>query len=380
MRTRCYHEMRMAPPARRRRTTRPAPLPGRRRTAHVHPGTLPGTLTDEHPTAPPRIVVCSFTREAAEEREVATVDEALALVVAPGVTWINVDGLLTPTELTRLGARFGLHPLALEDVLHIPQRPKIERYDKHYFVVMRTMRTQAEPAPFLFEEEQVSMFFGADWVLTLQERPGGDPFGTVRDALRHGRGRVRDAGADYLAYLLMDAVVDAYFPVIEAMSERMQALEARTIEEASPDVLVDILRLRHQLLALRRAVWPMREEIGILQRDESPLVTTETRTFLRDVYDHAVQALEIVESLRDTVVSVMEVHLSVQNQKLNEVMKVLTIISTIFIPLTFIAGVYGMNFVFMPELHSRWGYPAVVSVMTVISLTMLVIFKKKKWF
>ena len=369
----------MAPSARRRRTTRPAPLHGRRRAAHVHPGTLPGTLTGEHPTAPPRIVVWTFTREKAEEREVATVDEALALVVTPGVTWIDVDGLLAPAELTKLGARFGLHPLALEDVLHIPQRPKIERYDKHYFVVMRTMRTQADPAQFLFEEEQVSMFFGADWVLTLQERAGGDPFGTVREALRQGRGRVREAGADYLGYLLMDAVVDAYFPVIEAMSERMQGLEARTIEEASPEVLVEILGVRHQLLALRRAVWPMREEIGILQRDESPLITPETRTFLRDVYDHAVQALEIVEALRDTVVSMMEVHLSVQNQRLNEVMKVLTVIATLFIPLTFIASIYGMNFQHMPELAWRYGYAYALGLMAVTAIAMLAYFRRRGW-
>jgi magnesium transporter len=225
----------------------------------------------------------------------------------------------------------------------------------------------------------VSMFFGHDWVITLQERAGGDAFGSVRDAIRQGRGRVREAGADYLAYLLIDAVVDAYFPVIEAMSERMQTLEARAVEEASSDVLVDILAVRHQLLTLRRAVWPMREEIGILQRDESPLVTAETRTFLRDVHDHAIQALEIVESLRDTVVSMMEVHLSVQNQKLNEVMKVLTVIATLFIPLTFIASIYGMNFQHMPELSWRYGYAYALGLMAVTAVVMVAYFRRRGW-
>jgi magnesium transporter len=368
----------MTSPARRRRATYPA-LSSRRRSAHVHPGTLPGTLTDEHPREAPRITVLSFTREAADEREVASVDEALGRVATPGVTWIDVDGLLPPAELARLGARFDLHPLALEDVLHIPQRPKIERYDKHYFVVMRTIRSDPDPGRFVFEDEQVSMFFGHDWVITLQERAGGDAFGSVRDAIRQGRGRVREAGADYLAYLLIDAVVDAYFPVIEAMSERMQTLEARAVEEASSDVLVDILAVRHQLLTLRRAVWPMREEIGILQRDESPLVTAETRTFLRDVHDHAIQALEIVESLRDTVVSMMEVHLSVQNQKLNEVMKVLTVIATLFIPLTFIASIYGMNFQHMPELSWRYGYAYALGLMAVTAVVMVAYFRRRGW-
>jgi magnesium transporter len=375
----------MTSPARRRRATRLASVTGRRRAAHIHPGTLPGTLTDEHPPHPARITVLSFTRETVDEREVSSVDEALALVSMTGVTWINVDGLLSPADLSRLGARFGLHPLALEDVLHIPQRPKIERYDKHYFVVMRTMRARGDPAGDAaagevgVEDEQVSMFFGHDWVATVQERAGGDVFGAVRDAIRQGRGRVREAGADYLAYLLLDAVVDAYFPVIEAVSERMQALEARAVEEASPEVLVDILHLRHQLLTLRRAVWPMREEIGILQREESPLLTAETRTFLRDVHDHAVQALEIVESLRDTVVSTMEVYLSVQNQKLNEVMKVLTVIATLFIPLTFIASIYGMNFQHMPELTWRYGYASALGLMAITAAGMIAYFRRRGW-
>src|SRR5438093_1351236 len=240
----------------------------RRRGAHVRPGTPPGTLIAAGVPTPARISVLAYNREGATERRDVTVDDALVLTAPGGVTWINVDGLGDTQTLTRLGERFGLHPLALEDVLNVGQRPKVERYDKHLFVVMHTMRS---------------------------------------------------------------------------------------------------------------AVWPMREEVTVLQRDESQLVTAETRLFLRDVYDHAVQALEIVESLRETAVSVMEVYLSVQNQRLNEVMKVLTVIATIFIPLTTIASIYGMNFKHMPELEWRYGYAWALGLMCASALGMLGYFKRRGW-
>ena len=347
----------------------------RSRVARVRPGTPPGTLVAAGAPTPARISVVAYNREGATERPDVGVDDALAAVAPGGVTWINVDGLGDPGVLARLGERFGLHPLALEDVLNVPQRPKVERYDKHMFVVLRTMRlADGEVA-----EEQVSLFFGAGWLITVQERPDGDCFGVVREAIRQGRGRVREAGADYLAYLIIDSVVDAYFPVIEQFGERIQHLESAAIDDPNPIVLVQMQRLRHQLLTLRRAVWPMREEIGILQREESDLVAPETRIFLRDVYDHAVQALEIVESLRETAVSVMEVYLSVQNQRLNEIMKVLTVIATLFIPLTTIASIYGMNFKHMPELEWRYGYAWALGLMLVTALAMLGFFKRKGW-
>jgi magnesium transporter len=296
--------------ARRKRLIGAAGAPRRRRVARVHPGAPPGTLVAADAASPTRVSVLSWTRETATFDEVPDVDAALARIAPGAITWINVDGLGDVGTLARLGARFGLHPLALEDVLNVPQRAKVERYDKHIFVVMRTMRLVEG----LVHEEQVSLFFGADWLVTVQERSDGDCFGAVREAIRAGRGRVREAGADYVAYLLLDAVVDAYFPIIEHIGERMQAQETAAIDDPSELVLIDMQRMRHELLALRRAVWPMREELGILLRDETALVTGETRVFLRDVYDHAVQALEIVESLRETAVSVMEVYLSVQNQ------------------------------------------------------------------
>jgi magnesium transporter len=347
----------------------------RQRVARLKPGTPPGTLLVAGTPTPARISVLAYNREGATERRDVSVDDAVAAVAPGGVLWINIDGLGDTDTLTRLGERFGLHQLALEDVLNVGQRPKVERYDKHMFVVMHTMRiAEGEVA-----EEQVSVFFGTGWLITFQERPDGDCFGAVRDAIRQGRGRVRDAGADYLAYLLMDSVVDAYFPVIEQFGERIQHLESAAIDDPNEVVLVQMQRVRHQLLTLRRAVWPMREEVVVLQRDESQLITAETRLFLRDVYDHAVQALEIVESLRETAVSVMEVYLSVQNQRLNEIMRVLTVIATIFIPLTTIASIYGMNFKHMPELEWRYGYAWALGLMLASAVGMITYFKRRGW-
>ena len=360
---------------RRKRPLGAALGPRRRRVARIGPGTPPGTLVPAESPSPTRISVLTWTRAGATFEEVPTVDAALARITPGAITWINVDGLGDVGALARLGERFGLHPLALEDVLNVPQRPKVERYDKHLFVVMRTMRLIDDAV----HEEQVSLFFGPDWLITVQERSDGDCFGPVRDAIRAGRGRVREAGADYVAYLLLDSVVDAYFPVIEHFSERMQALESAALEDPSDVVLIDMQRTRHELLALRRAVWPMREEMAVLLRDDSALVTAETRVFLRDVYDHAVQALEIVESLRETAVSVMEVYLSVQNRRLNEVMKVLTVIATIFIPLTFVASIYGMNFRYMPELEWRYGYPYALGLMALTALALIAYFRRRGW-
>jgi magnesium transporter len=357
-------------------------LPRRGRTARIQPGLPPGTLVKGTSAEMPTIDVTTFDRTRAETQKVATIDEALARLEQGGVTWINVDGLGDTAVVARLGERLGLHPLALEDVLNVPQRPKVERFDKHVFVVMRTVRCERPndgTQPAAIKDEQISMFFGTDWVVTIQERADGDSFGPLRESIRQGRGRVREMGADYLAYLIIDAVVDAYFPVMDELGDRLHALEAEALTSSSDDTLMRLQWLRHDLVFVRRAVWPMREEAAALLRDESSLVTAETRVFLRDVYDHAVQALELVETLREMSVSVMEVYLSAQNQRLNAVMKVLTVISTIFIPLTFIASIYGMNFKFMPELDSPWGYPLVLGIMAVTAGAMIGYFKHRGW-
>ncbi|MEX2146284.1 MAG: magnesium/cobalt transporter CorA [Candidatus Rokuibacteriota bacterium] len=375
----------MADETKRRRRVRAMLGTRRRRVLRVRPGAMPGTLVGADSGQPPVISVIAFTRETVTERSGVTIDEALGLVAPAGLTWINVDGLADPAVLIRLGERFGLHPLALEDVLNVGQRPKVERYDKHLFVVMRTVRVDVpvtegrETRHGEIVEEQVSLFLGPDWIVTVQERSGGDCFTGVREAIRKGRGRVREAGADYLGYLLLDGVVDAYFPVIEELSDRMEHVESEALADPSADVLIRLQRLRHDLLAMRRAVWPMREELAILQREETPVFTPETRVFLRDVYDHTVQALEIVESLRETATSVMEIYLSVQNQRLNEVMKVLTVIATLFIPLTFIASIYGMNFEVLPELRWRYGYGWALGLMALTAAGLVAFFKKRGW-
>jgi magnesium transporter len=375
---------------RRQRHLRAALGLRRPRISRVRPGAPPGTLAAAEAAQAPVVQVIVFGRDGFEETAVGGIEAALARVQPGVVSWINVDGLGDPDVFARLGAELGLHPLALEDVLNVPQRPKVERFDKHVFLVMRTMRLERPPEAgppsgpdgheAVVRDEQVSVFLGPDWVVTIQERSDGDSFEPVREAIRQGRGRVREAGADYLAYLLVDAVVDAYFPVVDALAERMHALEEEALRSHPPgDTLLRLTQLRHDLVGVRRAVWPMREEIAVLQREESTLITAETRVFLRDVYDHTIQALEIVETLREMAVSVMEVFLSAQNQRLNEVMKVLTVISTLFIPLTFIASIYGMNFRHMPELGRPWAYPAVLSVMGLVAMAMLGYFKKRGW-
>ncbi len=338
---------------------------------------MPGTLPLPDPTAAEgrRITVIAYTSDAVTETEGKTLEEALA-AAGPGVRWINIDGADTGV-LQRLGAHFKLHPLALEDVLGGPQRPKIERYADHYFMILRMLRLASARPPEI-DDEQVSVFFGHDWVVTVQERAGGDVFEPVRDAIRQSRGRVREGGADYLAYLLLDAVVDGLFPVLEAVSDRVEVLESETLD-ASPQALLALQHTRHIVLTLRRAIWPTREAIGVLQREENHLIAAETRTFLRDSHDHAVQALELVEALREILAGMIDVYLSVQNQRLNEVMKVLTVIATLFIPLTFIASIYGMNFKHMPELDWRWGYASALGLMGLTAIGMLAYFRRKGW-
>ena len=360
----------------KRREHRPhAPLRAWKRRPRIRPGTHPGTLVrPEQTTAPATLTLIRFWRDAYEERPVS-IAEALDAVSPGRVAWINVDGL-DPHVMTRLGERFGLHPLALEDAMNVPQRPKAERYEKHYFLILHMLRVIDGS----LADEQISVFFGEGWVITIQERIAGDSFDAVRAAIRHARGRTREAGADYLAYLLIDAVTDAYFPVVEWLSERMGALEQEAVgKEATTECLIKIQHVRHDLLALRRAVWPVREEIAALIRDDSGLTMPETRIFLRDAYDHAVQALELVESLRETGTSVMEVYLSAQNQRLNEIMKVLAVISTLFIPLTFIASIYGMNFEVMPELKWRYGYAWALGLMAATAVGLIIFFRRRGW-
>jgi magnesium transporter len=252
----------------------------------------------------------------------------------------------------------------------------MEDFGEYLFIVLRMI--DLDESGLEIRSEQVSLVLGPTWVLTFQEA-GKDVFDPVRERLRAGRGRARRMGADYLAYALIDAVVDNYFTVLEAMGERVETIEERVVSNVSTATLREIHALKRELINLRKSVWPLREVVSVLLRGETPLFTDATRVFLRDVYDHTVQVIDGVETYRDMVSSMLDIYLSSQSNRLNEIMKVLTIMSSIFIPLTFIAGVYGMNFEFMPELKKEWAYPAVLGVMAAVGLSLVVFFRRKKW-
>ena len=346
----------------------------------TEPGAPPGTLVPD-PAAPrPEIQVLAYGPEGYEERRLDNLQDVPALLEKWPVTWVNVDGVGDAALVAELGRLFKLHRLALEDVIHVHQRAKAEPYGDHYFVVAR-MPLPQEP----WETEQISFFFGDKFVLTFQERPGGDCLDAVRVRIRTGWGRARATRSDYLVYALIDTIVDHYFPLIEECGERLDDLEGDVSDGVVPGLMARVHTVKRHLLAVRRIIWPLRDAVNALLRDPTPLIADETRLYLRDVHDHTIQILDLVESYRDISSGITEVYLSSVSQRTNEIMKVLTIISTIFIPLTFLVGVYGMNFDFsasplnMPELHSYWGYPLVWLVMVLVAVVMLVFFHRRGW-
>jgi magnesium transporter len=359
----------------------PRPKRRQRQRGHQSPGASPGTLVVPPGSKPPRLRVIAYGPERIEERELTDPQQLRALLGQWPVLWVDVDGLGDVAVLEALGAIFGLHRLALEDVLNLLQRPKAERFGEHLFVVARMPVAEAEGG---LATEQLSLFIGTNFLITFQERPGGDCFDPVRARLRAGKGRSRIAGPDYLAYALLDGVVDAYYPVLEGCGDRLDALEDELFEHPAPGAARRVHQVRRDLLTVRRAVWPLREELATLVREPDPLVADETRVYLRDCYDHAVQMIDLLETYRDLGAGLMEIHLSLLSHRMNEIMKVLTIMASIFIPLTFIVGVYGMNFdtshpLNMPELRWAWGYPAVMVLMLVLAVGMLLYFRRRGW-
>ncbi|HUR28969.1 MAG TPA: magnesium/cobalt transporter CorA [Planctomycetota bacterium] len=290
------------------------------------------------------------------------------------VLWLDVAGLGDTQTIEALGEIFGLHRLALEDVLSGHQRPKVEHYGAVLFIVVR-MPEQGEH----LDTDQLSLFLGENFLVSFQTRPG-DCFDPVREHLRSATGRLSTHGADYLAYRLLDLTVDSFFPLLESLGERIEQLEDEVLLKPTNDAIPRIHEVKRELLTLRRATWPQREAINSLLRETNPLIKDETRVYLNDCYDHTVQLMDLLETYRELSSSLLEVWLSSVSNRMNEVMKVLTIISTIFMPLTFIVGVYGMNFTHMPEIDTWWGYPAVLLLMAVIAVSMLIGFKRKGWF
>lgn len=346
------------------------------------PGTSPGTLNPHEVHAGVGKVTLSlidYGPDRMEEKEVRSIEETFPYRDESTVTWIHVTGLHDVELLQRLGEHFGLHPLALEDVLNTGQRPKIEDYEGHRFIVMRELHWDGS-----VETEQVSLFLAKNCLITIQEA-AGDLFESVRERLRKGKGRIRKMGADYLAYALMDALVDGFFPVLEKFGERIEELEEAVVTTPSRETLQDIRALRRDLLVLRRTAWPQREVVNGMQREDSPLIRKETRPYLRDLYDHTIQIMDMIETYRELAAGMLEVYLSSVSNRLNEVIKVLTMVATIFIPLTFIVGVYGMNFNTevspwnMPELNWYYGYPVVLLCMLAMAIGMLVYFRRKNW-
>jgi magnesium transporter len=293
------------------------------------------------------------------------------------MTWIDVDGLHDVEMLGELGECFGLHPLVVEDILNTEQRPKLDDYGEYIFVVLKSLyhvdEESGEPAI-----EQTSLVLGPNYVLSFQEREG-DEFDPIRDRIRANKGRVRKASVDYLAYAPIDLIVDQYFVVLERFGDRIESLEEELVADPTTETLQVIHHLKRELIFLRKSVWPLREVIGALERAESTLIHESTDLYLRDAYDHTIQVIDAVETFRDMLSGMLDIYLSSVSNRMNEVMKVLTIIATVFIPLTFIAGLYGMNFKSMPELNWPWAYPLVWGIMIIIAASMVIYFRRKRW-
>ena len=338
----------------------------------------PGTLIADPHALQPEIGVIAYGPDWFEERWLTHLSEAAALVARGGITWINVNGLAQPEIVEALGEMFDLHRLALEDVLNVHQRAKVEDYETSTFIVLRMPLSQRH-----FDTEQLSIFLGERFLLTFQEHPG-DCFDLIRDRLRKGNRRIRERGVDYLAYTLIDAVTDSYFPILEDYGERVERTEEALTTDEDGDLVPEIHRLKRDFLNIRRAVWPLRDMVNSLIRDDISFVEDETKIYLRDCYDHSIQLMDMIETDREVVSGLIELHLSTVSNRLNEVMKMLTIIATIFIPLSFVVGLYGMNFDRqspwnMPELGWHFGYPYALGLMAAIAIGLLIYFRRRGW-
>lgn len=358
------------------------------RTTYHLPGTAPATLSIPENTSPlpPRLRYTRFNKEEIEEREISSTAELPATTPEGAVLWVELDGVQNIGLLEELGARFGLHPLALEDVLNLGQRPKVEPYENHLFIVSQMISDDANGQ---VSGEQVCLFLGPGFLLSIQEDPATDTFHLIHERLRTSRGLIRKMGADYLAYAIMDALVDHKYPLLEKLGEALDDLDDEVVTKPSIEHVHQLHDCKRLLAHLRRFVWPEREVISSLLHDESGLVRRETKIYLRDCYDHTVQIMDLIESYRDVATANMDMYLSSVGMRTNEIMRVLTVISSIFIPLTFLAGVWGMNFqgekdgqplpFNMPELKHPLGYPMCLTLMAAIAIIQIIYFRRKKW-
>jgi magnesium transporter len=322
-----------------------------------------------------KITVIRYDENSFDEKQVNSIADLCDEKDLPGNVWINIDGLQDVTLLESIGQRFGLHPLILEDILNTDQRPKIEDLTDYLYVVLRNFYHHENDALF---SEQVSIVLGKNIILSFQEKESA-LFEPVRERLRGNKGKIRKAGCDYLVHALIDNVVDNYFVLLDNMEDRIEQLENDLIMNTAPSKLQSIHNLKRELIFLRKSLWPLRETVSSLQRSDSPLIDEPNALYFKDIFDHIIAIIDTVDTFRDLLSGMLDIYLSSASMRLNEVMKVLTIIATIFMPLTFLAGVYGMNFKYMPELEWPWGYFAVLAVMLAIALGMVRFFRRKKW-
>jgi len=351
----------------------------KRRKRYHPPGTQPGTLAAhaEAGDTPVRATAFLYDAGGCEERTVSPAEIPSLSPPEGGVLWLDVSGLSDPSAVRAIGDRFGIHPLALEDVLNVPQRSKVEWYGDCLLVVLREVRYPDPP-------EQVSFFLADRVVVSFQERPG-DAFEPVRERLRQGKGRIRAEEADFLLYSLCDAVLDAFFPTLERLGDEVEEMEERLLVSPVPETFVAIRRLKRALLEVRHAVWPARDALNLLLIEEHALIRPGTKVFFRDCYDHTIQLMDMVETFREMASGLVDEYMSAVSNRMNEIMKVLTVVATIFIPLTFIVGLYGMNFdtkaspYNMPELSWAYGYPALLLLMAAVAGGMLYYFRRKRW-
>ncbi len=350
---------------------------------HASPGSAPGTLVINRESPKPEVKAIDYCASQIAEKTLESPRDVIPYLTdgVASVTWIDVHGLGDELVVRELGEIFSLHPLTLEDVVHVGQRPKTEEFEGYRFIVARMIEIDKND---LVTTEQLSIFLGKSFVVTFQEFPG-DCFDPVRERLRAGRGMLRKSGPDFLMYALLDAVIDHYFPVMERFGEMLEELEDEVALRPRPDLLVRIHKTKLQLLTIRRAIWPLRDVVNALMRDESDLISSETHVHLRDCYDHTVQVMDMIETYRELASGLLDIYMSSIANRTNEVMRVLTVVTTVFTPLTFIAGVYGMNFdpasspFNMPELHWKYGYVTVLALMGAIGVTMLVYFYRRGW-
>lgn len=350
------------------------------RKRHTKVGARPGTLIIPKQAPQPIIRMIEYGVEKFAEQEIDSLDQLKVAFEDNLITWIDIQGFGDRSIMREIGTMFDLHPLLLEDVVNVPQRPKTEPYGNQLLIVVRMVSTEEseQGQPPAVDMEQVSLVLAKNYLITFQEKHG-DILDPVRKRIAAGKGAVRSRGADYLAYMIADTIIDGYYPVLELVGDRLESLESEVIDNPSPEVLRELNSMKNQLINLRRAIWPQREAINTLVRGDHKIVSEEVGLYLRDTYDHCIQTSEVAEMYREMVTGLMNTYLSSVANRTNEVMKVLTIMASIFIPLTFMAGIYGMNFEYMPELQYEYSYLILWFAMVTTALGMIVFFWRKGW-